>query len=513
MAAHPPRHPPQIFNEYGEPIEAPPAPTKGQKLLKVLGSICSFLFSHIGLLSLVVGYCFLGAFIFEELERYNEIEVKRNMTRTREAVTESLWHITRNMQVLRQDNWTAEVVNELRTFEKNLIIALKERGWDGSEDESQVNWTFAGSLFYSITVITTIGYGHIAPKTAVAKIVTIFYAIMGIPLTVLCWSNIGDAMANAFRFCYWRIFCYLCTKKPRKRRRRPMSRPQRSMSMRSPARGQSLRRSQRTSQKSDDTARTDSTLSYSEAERCYEESMNKDIIDKNIPTKKNDKPRDLDMDMANQNEMTPAPEKKMSTASKISRGLGLRRSDRESQKSQKSNHSMGMDSVQSATVSGGTLPNRGLTMRQFSAPNVRLDRVPEDDWLAADPYYYDDYYSEDEQDDYSRKSVPIWLSLLLVVAYIVWGSYIFRDWEGWSLLDSAYFCFITLTTIGFGDLVPNQQSEDGEVRIALCSLYLLFGIAMIAMSFNLVQEQVINNVKDLGKQLGILKDDDEDEDY
>ena len=43
-------------------------------------------------------------------------------------------------------------------------------------------------------------YGHIAPKTAVAKIVTIFYAILGIPLTVLCWSNIGDAMANAFRF-------------------------------------------------------------------------------------------------------------------------------------------------------------------------------------------------------------------------------------------------------------------------------------------------------------------------
>lgn len=65
------------------------------------------------------------------------------------------------MQVLSQDNWTSEVVTELRTFEKNLIIALKERGWDGSEDETQVNWTFAGSLFYSITVITTIGDSHV----------------------------------------------------------------------------------------------------------------------------------------------------------------------------------------------------------------------------------------------------------------------------------------------------------------------------------------------------------------
>ncbi len=81
------------------------------------------------------------------------------------------------------------------------------------------------------------------------------------------------------------------------------------------------------------------------------------------------------------------------------------------------------------------------------------------------------------------------------------------------MLDSGYFCFITLTTIGFGDLVPNQQSSDGNVRIVLCSLYLLFGIAMIAMSFNLVQEQVISNVKELGRQLGILKDEDEDDDY
>jgi len=51
----------------------------------------------------------------------------------------------------------------------------------------------------SKVLITISGYGHIAPKTPFAKVATIFYAILGIPLTVLCWSNIGDAMANAFR--------------------------------------------------------------------------------------------------------------------------------------------------------------------------------------------------------------------------------------------------------------------------------------------------------------------------
>ena len=73
---------------------------------------------------------------------------------------------------------------------------------------------------FFLSTAASAGYGHIAPKTAVAKVVTIFYAIIGIPLTVLCWSNIGDAMANAFRFTYWRVFCYLCTKKPKKRQRR-----------------------------------------------------------------------------------------------------------------------------------------------------------------------------------------------------------------------------------------------------------------------------------------------------
>ena len=34
-------------------------------------SFASFLLSHIGLLSLVVGYCIMGAFIFEELEKVN----------------------------------------------------------------------------------------------------------------------------------------------------------------------------------------------------------------------------------------------------------------------------------------------------------------------------------------------------------------------------------------------------------------------------------------------------------
>ena len=75
--------------------ESPPPPTKCSRCLKFIRQVLSFLLSHIGLLSMVVGYCIMGAFIFEELERHNELEVKRNMTKNRLLVTDDLWKITK----------------------------------------------------------------------------------------------------------------------------------------------------------------------------------------------------------------------------------------------------------------------------------------------------------------------------------------------------------------------------------------------------------------------------------
>jgi len=45
----------------------------------------------------------------------------------------------------------------LQEFETELLKAIKKKGWDGSENQEQLQWTFTGSLFYSIITITTIG--------------------------------------------------------------------------------------------------------------------------------------------------------------------------------------------------------------------------------------------------------------------------------------------------------------------------------------------------------------------
>lgn len=143
----------------------------------------------------------------------------------------------------------------------------------------------------------------------------------------------------------------------------------------------------------------------------------------------------------------------------------------------------------------------------------RLGRLRED--MDYVDYEFDDYEYETNSGSQVNKvkPVPIWLCVFLVISYIFGGAFLFEKWEGWKFLDSAYFCFITLTTIGFGDFVPAQNVKDNaEISIALCSLYLLFGIALLAMSFNLVQEEVINNVKSIAKRLGIIKEDEDEVD-
>jgi len=45
-----------------------------------------------------------------------------------------------------------------------VTLAVKENGWDGNDDTEKApeQWSFAGSLLYAVTVITTIGRPHLS---------------------------------------------------------------------------------------------------------------------------------------------------------------------------------------------------------------------------------------------------------------------------------------------------------------------------------------------------------------
>jgi hypothetical protein len=44
--------------------------------------------------------------------------------------------------------------------------------------------------------------------------------------------------------------------------------------------------------------------------------------------------------------------------------------------------------------------------------------------------------------------------------YIFLGAVLFNIWEKWGYLDGSYFCFISLSSIGFGDLVPGAAVSE-----------------------------------------------------
>lgn len=114
---------------------------------------------------------------------------------------------------------------------------------------------------------------------------------------------------------------------------------------------------------------------------------------------------------------------------------------------------------------------------------------------------------ENDDDDPSKR-VPISLVFCLIFGYITLGGFMFSFWEGWRFMEGAYFCFITLTTIGFGDLVPGSatfspESSD-QIKFIICCVYMLVGLSLIAMSFNLVQEEIVVKFRRLGRWLRLL---------
>lgn len=103
--------------------------------------------------------------------------------------------------------------------------------------------------------------------------------------------------------------------------------------------------------------------------------------------------------------------------------------------------------------------------------------------------------------------IPITLCLLIIIGYICGGALLFNRLEGWTLLESSYFCFTSLGTIGFGDLIPGGAAAPSatleELSLCACSLYILLGMGLIAMCFNLVQEQVLHLVRAVGRFCGM----------
>lgn len=115
---------------------------------------------------------------------------------------------------------------------------------------------------------------------------------------------------------------------------------------------------------------------------------------------------------------------------------------------------------------------------------------------------------EETQESVSQQttvSVPALLVVSIFVFYICSGALIFSSTSGWNFLDSVYFCFITISTIGIGDKLPQSNEIHAQFQIIACCLYLIVGLIVVSMCFTLVQEEVTNKCKQIANNIGLTR--------
>merc|ERR1719341_2099044 len=76
--------------------------------------------------------------------------------------------------------------------------------------------------------------------------------------------------------------------------------------------------------------------------------------------------------------------------------------------------------------------------------------------------------------------------LTILVCYALGGSILFSVLFLWDISDSVYFVFSTLSTVGFGDIVP----QDSLIFLMLGG-YILVGLSV----YSLWLESVVGNVE------------------
>ena len=72
-------------------------------------------------------------------------------------------------------------------------------------------------------------------------------------------------------------------------------------------------------------------------------------------------------------------------------------------------------------------------------------------------------------------------ALYIVGTYLSIGTLLFSALEGWGLSTSIYFCVITLTTVGYGDIAPATT-----LGRAVATLIMIMGYGIIAVPTGIV---------------------------
>ncbi|VDK86757.1 unnamed protein product [Onchocerca ochengi] len=170
-------------------------------------SLIKILFPHVILVTVLIGYLCLGAWILMILETSTELMARsRKLIHLSNAMTNfssDSWRILNDAQLgihlVDRSEWDtvfreymvslAEIVDDRRPIRKEL------RKPDDIENMHN-KWTFPTALLYVLTVLTTCGYGEVSVDTDSGKIFAVAFALIGIPLMFITAADIGKFLSE-----------------------------------------------------------------------------------------------------------------------------------------------------------------------------------------------------------------------------------------------------------------------------------------------------------------------------
>ncbi|XP_073342355.1 potassium channel subfamily K member 10 [Pagrus major] len=139
----------------------------------------------LALLTGVVLYLVMGALVFRTLEASNEDFALKQLLATKDTF-------------LKNKSCVTEL--EFKNLVKGVVSAM-DAGLDVNSLPANFTsrWDLVSAFFFCGTIITTIGFGNLSPRTWYGQLFCVCYALVGIPMFGILLAGVGDHMGTVLR--------------------------------------------------------------------------------------------------------------------------------------------------------------------------------------------------------------------------------------------------------------------------------------------------------------------------